>query len=138
METTFRQELIGNTSIIRELHVYGSVVPISERNLSKFQHQGYGVLLMENAERIAIKEHQSDKIAVISGVGTRQYYRKLGYHLEGPYMVKSLKTPKYKSVFDCVDANPSVSKPVKYTGKVKFKTYDDFVKESMESMNVKP
>jgi elongator complex protein 3 len=45
---------------------------------------------MEEAERIAWKEHRSTKIAVISGVGTRHYYRKLGYELEGPYMMKYL------------------------------------------------
>ena len=48
------------------------------------------MLLMEEAERIASEEHGSHKIAVISGVGTRNYYRKIGYELEGPYMVKSL------------------------------------------------
>lgn len=48
------------------------------------------MLLMEEAERIAREEHGSHKIAVISGVGTRNYYRKIGYELEGPYMVKSL------------------------------------------------
>ena len=53
--------------------------------------QGYGTLLMEEAERIAKREHHSHKLAVISGVGTRHYYRKLGYHLEGHYMVKSLR-----------------------------------------------
>lgn len=53
--------------------------------------QGYGTLLMEEAERIAKREHRSHKLAVISGVGTRHYYRKLGYHLEGHYMVKSLR-----------------------------------------------
>lgn len=62
-------------SIVRELHVYGSVVPVSTRNPNKFQHQGFGLLLMEEAERIAKFEHCSKKIAVISGVGTRNYYR---------------------------------------------------------------
>ena len=57
---------------------------------AKFQHQGFGTLLMEEAERISRDEHGSTKLAVISGVGTRNYYRKLGYHLEGPYMVKSI------------------------------------------------
>lgn len=89
-EQTFRPELIGGCSIVRELHVYGSVVPVSARDPSKFQHQGFGMLLMEEAERIALQEHGSVKIAVISGVGTRNYYRKIGYELEGPYMVKSL------------------------------------------------
>ncbi|VDD82199.1 unnamed protein product [Mesocestoides corti] len=99
---TFRPELrcrgeIGDDdddplcSIVRELHVYGSAVPVSAKDPTKFQHQGFGTLLMEEAERIARDEHGSVKIAVISGVGTRNYYRKLGYELEGPYMVKSLR-----------------------------------------------
>ncbi|XP_073442436.1 elongator complex protein 3 isoform X1 [Dendrobates tinctorius] len=87
---SFRPELKGGVSIVRELHVYGSVVPVSSRDPSKFQHQGFGMLLMEEAERIARDEHGSFKIAVISGVGTRNYYRKIGYELEGPYMVKRL------------------------------------------------
>ncbi|XP_061846858.1 elongator complex protein 3 [Colius striatus] len=90
-EESFRPELKGGVSIVRELHVYGSVVPVSSRDPSKFQHQGFGMLLMEEAERIAKEEHGSWKIAVISGVGTRNYYRKIGYELEGPYMVKRLE-----------------------------------------------
>ncbi|XP_028350022.1 elongator complex protein 3 [Physeter macrocephalus] len=90
-EETFRFELVGGVSIVRELHVYGSVVPVSSRDPTKFQHQGFGMLLMEEAERIAREEHGSGKIAVISGVGTRNYYRKIGYRLQGPYMVKNLK-----------------------------------------------
>jgi len=89
-ERTFRPELLGSVSMVRELHVYGSVVPVHSRDPTKFQHQGFGTLLMEEAERIAREEHGSTKIAVISGVGTRHYYRKLGYELEGPYMVKNL------------------------------------------------
>lgn len=87
---TYRPELLGKCSIVRELHVYGSVVPVSSRDPTKFQHQGFGVLLMEEAERIARDEHGSEKITVISGVGTRNYYRKLGYDLEGPYMTKMI------------------------------------------------
>ncbi|XP_047067064.1 elongator complex protein 3 [Lolium rigidum] len=83
-------ELVGRCSIVRELHVYGTAVPVHGRDAEKLQHQGYGTLLMEEAERIARKEHRSKKLAVISGVGTRHYYRKLGYELEGPYMVKCL------------------------------------------------
>ncbi|XP_039949374.1 elongator complex protein 3 [Bactrocera tryoni] len=89
---TFQRELteVGQCSIVRELHVYGSVVPVSSRDPTKFQHQGFGMLLMEEAERIAKEEHGSVKLAVISGVGTRAYYRKLGYELDGPYMSKLL------------------------------------------------
>jgi len=87
----FREEMKGQQcSIVRELHVYGSAVPVHSRDPTKFQHKGYGVLLMEEAERIAREEHCSSKILVISGVGTRHYYRKFGYELDGPYMSKSL------------------------------------------------
>jgi len=89
-DETFRPELKGGVSVVRELHVYGSVVPVATRDPTKFQHQGYGTLLMEEAERIALEEHGSTKLSVISGVGTRNYYRKLGYELDGPYMSKSL------------------------------------------------
>ena len=81
-------------------------MPVAARDPGKFQHQGFGTLLMEEAERIAREEHGgyrcsdedrtylslsgSNKMAVISGVGTRDYYRKLGYKLDGPYMSKSL------------------------------------------------
>jgi elongator complex protein 3 len=89
-DDAFRPELKGGCSMVRELHVYGSVVPVSARDPTKFQHQGFGMLLMEEAERIALEEHGSNKIAIISGVGTRNYYRKIGYELEGPYMTKRL------------------------------------------------
>ncbi|EEB93509.1 hypothetical protein MPER_07818, partial [Moniliophthora perniciosa FA553] len=93
-EGTFRPELVrteeGGCSIVRELHVYGTAVPVHGRDPTKFPHQGVGTLLMEEAERIAREEHGSVKLAVISGVGTRDYYRKLGYELDGPYMSKSL------------------------------------------------
>ena len=89
---TFRPELTSQpTSLVRELHVYGSAVPVHARDPRKFQHQGYGTLLMEEAARIARDEHRSQKISVISGVGVRSYYAKLGYSLDGPYMSKMLE-----------------------------------------------
>ena len=88
---TYRKEFVNQrTSIVRELHVYGSVVPLHSRDPRKFQHQGFGTLLMEEAERIAREEHGSEKISVISGVGVRNYYAKLGYELDGPYMSKMI------------------------------------------------
>ncbi|KAL7714284.1 Elongator complex protein 3 [Entamoeba marina] len=95
----FMSELDGNTSIIRELHVYGTAVPVNTKNLSQYQHMGYGALLIEEAERIAREEHGSDKIVVISGVGVRHYYRKFGYALDGPYMAKSL-SEEIKEIHD--------------------------------------
>ncbi|KAI5149766.1 elongator complex protein 3 [Enteropsectra breve] len=79
-----------NASIIRELHVYGSAVGVDRQNKERFQHRGFGAKLIAEAERIAKNEHCSSKIAIISGVGTRAYYAKFGYYLEGPYMVKQL------------------------------------------------
>ena len=89
---TFRPELIGQqSSLVRELHVYGSAVPMHARDPKKFQHQGYGTLLMEQAEKIARNEHRSKKISVISGIGVRSYYAKLGYWLDNnTYMSKWL------------------------------------------------
>ncbi|KAI9767061.1 MAG: Elongator subunit [Candelina submexicana] len=99
---TFRPELTGcQTSLVRELHVYGSAVPVHARDPRKFQHQGYGTLLMEEAERIARSEHRSGKISVISGVGVRSYYAKLGYHLEGPYMSKLLDSGDGEESDEC-------------------------------------
>ncbi|KAJ8536597.1 hypothetical protein K7X08_034998 [Anisodus acutangulus] len=59
-------ELTGRCSIVRELHVYGTAVPVHGRDTDKLQHQGYGTLLMEEAKRIAQRGHRSTKIAVIS------------------------------------------------------------------------
>ena len=47
-------------------------------------------LLMMEAEKIAATELTSNKLCVISAVGTREYYRKLGYKINGPYMAKEL------------------------------------------------
>lgn len=81
---------IKHWSVVRELHVYGSVVGVSERDSLLYQHQGIGKLLLEEAERISCQEHNSHEIAVISGVGVRNYYKKHGYYLENHYMVKKL------------------------------------------------
>ncbi len=78
------------SALIRELHVYGMAVAIGASEEEKSQHKGYGKKLMAEAERIA-RVNGKDKMVVISGVGVRAYYRKLGYAREGPYMVKALK-----------------------------------------------
>ena len=66
-KTCSRPEIKDGVSVVRELHVYGSVVPVAARDPTKFQHQGFGTLLMEEAERIAREEHGAHKLAVISG-----------------------------------------------------------------------
>ncbi len=81
---------LKNAGIVRELHVYGKMVPsyFSKIIQSNTQHKGIGTRLMRKAEEIAIKCGKT-KMAVISGVGVRMFYEnKLGYHLDNNYMVK--------------------------------------------------
>jgi elongator complex protein 3 len=84
----FIPELEG-AAIIREIHTYGAQVPLSEHDELASQHMGFGKKLVAKAEEIA-RENGFKKMAVISGIGIREYYRKLGYELEGTYMVKAL------------------------------------------------
>ncbi len=78
---------LRNATLIRELHVYGELVPVGSKKI--VQHAGLGRKLMARAERLA-KQKGFNKMAVIAGVGVRDYYRKLGYKLNHSYMVKSL------------------------------------------------
>lgn len=80
---------LKEAALIRELHVYGIVTPVKEKENNNAQHYGFGKKLMREAERIAFK-NGFKKIAVISSIGTRNYYRKLGYELEGLYMTKKI------------------------------------------------
>lgn len=85
-----RSEVIGNTCIVRELHVYGKSLKLGERDRDSVQHLGLGKNLMGEAERISREEFDAKKLLVISAVGTREYYRKMGYLADGPYMSKEL------------------------------------------------
>jgi len=75
------------SAMIRELHVYGQLVPMG--NEKKIQHSGLGKRLVAEAEKIA-KKNKAKELAVISGVGVRGYYRKLGYNLKNTYMIKKI------------------------------------------------
>jgi len=78
------------TTLIRELHVYGPVVPVGERLESAVQHRGWGAVLLKEAERVAVEEYESEKMVIISALGTKQYYAKFGYAQDGPYVSKPL------------------------------------------------
>jgi len=83
-----------STALIRELHVYGQLQPIAQKGSFEAissQHKWLGKRLMETAQKIA-KIHGSEKISVIAGVGVRNYYRQLGYQLEGTYMTLDLNS----------------------------------------------
>jgi len=84
---TLRKEIVKDSAIIRELHVYGEAAEIG--TIGDTQHKGWGKKLLKKAEEIA-KKHKKEKVIVISGVGVREYYRKLGYKKEGVYMVKGI------------------------------------------------
>lgn len=81
------KELEG-AAIIRELHTYGLALPIGSHKESP-QHKGLGQKLLQKAEEIT-KKAGIKRIAVTSGIGAREYYRKFGYRLEGDYMVKKI------------------------------------------------
>jgi len=83
-------ELQGATAMIRELHVYGRVQSVGTASAAgSAQHLGIGKHLLEMAERISRAEHKCTQMAVISGIGVRDYYRKRGYELRGTYMMKT-------------------------------------------------
>jgi elongator complex protein 3 len=82
-----RPEIVKGSALIRELHVYGTATAIGKKGI--VQHKGWGKRLMKKAEEICKKKNRS-KMVVISGVGVRGYYRKLGYESEGPYMIKKI------------------------------------------------
>lgn len=84
-------ELRG-AALVREVHVYGQMIPVDAVGSGK-QHRGLGAQLLARAEEVA-QQRGLKKIAVISGIGARSYYRRLGYRLAGTYMVKILTGKK--------------------------------------------
>ena len=81
--------VLKDAAIIREIHTYGELVSINKTKIAP-QHRGFGKKLIEEAEKIAKKEFKLNKIAVIAGIGARNYFRKSGYRLRETYMVKKL------------------------------------------------
>ncbi|MFW9903046.1 MAG: tRNA uridine(34) 5-carboxymethylaminomethyl modification radical SAM/GNAT enzyme Elp3 [Candidatus Thorarchaeota archaeon] len=88
---SFRPETLDPpATIIRELHVYGKLVRIGELPKEiEWQHRGIGQQLISLAEEISC-ERGYQKILVTSGLGVRDYYRKLGFSAEGAYMGKRI------------------------------------------------
>jgi len=82
----------GKTMIVREVKVVGELVPKGKkpRRNTQLQHRGFGKLLMKNAEKIALEDFDSNKLAVISGIGVRDWFYELGYALDGIYVSKTL------------------------------------------------
>jgi elongator complex protein 3 len=78
-----------NASIVREIHTYGSHVPINSSS-NELQHKGYGKNLLAEAQRISKEEFDKKKIVVIAGTGVKQYFLQQGFYYDGPYVSKNL------------------------------------------------
>jgi elongator complex protein 3 len=80
---------LRESALIREVHVYGASLPLGERGTRRAQHRGLGGALVERADEIARQAGYCD-LAVISAIGTRNWYRELGFR-DGPlYQHRSL------------------------------------------------
>jgi len=84
--------ILQHSALIREVHTYGRALAIGQKTPRSPQHQSLGKQLMAAAEKIARKEFGYQRMAVIAGVGTRNYYRHLGYRLKNTYLVKKLSS----------------------------------------------
>jgi len=85
------QKIKGNLALIRELHVFGPEVALSQRDPAAAQHRGLGKALLREAERIARDEFQRQWMVILSGIGAKEYYRsEFGYNSQGDYVVKNL------------------------------------------------
>lgn len=84
----FIEELRG-CAHIREVHVYGEAVGIGRRESGRAQHLGLGTRLIHMAENIS-KREKYKKLAVISAIGTREYYKKRGFINGNLYLIKNL------------------------------------------------
>ena len=77
-------------AMIREVHVYGPALDLGEESRGKAQHMGLGTELVEKAQEMA-REAGYGHLAVISAIGTRNYYAKLGFELKGLYMTTAIR-----------------------------------------------
>ncbi len=81
---------VNGAAVVRELRVYGQALRVGRREGTAWQHRGMGASLMRRMEKAAREEFGARRLLVTSAVGTRNYYRKLGYERAGPYMAMDL------------------------------------------------
>lgn len=79
---------LRGAALVREIHTYGKIAKFNTYTQDSPQHTGLGKKLLAEAEKITKEEFNLKKIAVISGIGAREYYRKLEYRLKDSYMLK--------------------------------------------------
>jgi len=80
---------LDGAALIREVHVYGQSIEVGDSKEGAAQHIGLGTNLLLKAEAVA-KEQGFDKLAVISAVGTREYYAARGFEMGELYMLKEI------------------------------------------------
>jgi elongator complex protein 3 len=76
--------------IIRELKIVGQELALGEKSNKSMQHKGFGKELLEEAEKICLEEFDKKYLFVLSGVGVKPYYRRLGFKDNGVYLLKTL------------------------------------------------
>ena len=91
--------ILEDSAFIRELHVYGSVAKHNHKCGENVQHMGFGKKLLQKAEEI-VHQHGLSKVAIISGVGVREYYQNQGYELINNYMVKHINYHLNNKLFE--------------------------------------
>ncbi len=82
-------EELRDTAMIREIHVYGQAVDIGDSQEGHAQHLGLGTQLINRAVEIA-QANRFERLAVISAIGTREYYRKRGFDDGELYQVRMI------------------------------------------------
>ncbi len=82
-------------AFIRELHTYGQSLELKTKNKKESQHKGFGKQLIAMTEKIC-QDNDVDTLAVISGVGVKGYYKKLGFKEKQTYLVKKFKIQNAK------------------------------------------
>lgn len=88
----FREKLLGKKcAMIREIHVYGQLVSLGQDAMGDAQHLGIGTKLIARAKKIAQTQGYKN-LAVISAVGTREYYRQRGFADQELYQVAELSS----------------------------------------------
>eukprot|EP00924_Labyrinthula_sp_SR-Ha-C_P009025 snap_masked-scaffold_2-processed-gene-10.17-mRNA-1 protein AED:0.02 eAED:0.03 QI:0/0/0/1/1/1/2/0/740 len=95
-------------ALVRELHVYGQLTPVNllKEGNGEQQHVGFGKRLMRQAEVICKDYENITSLAVISGVGVRNFYRGIGYKLTGEseMMIKPVNLPLYQQYFESLSS----------------------------------
>ncbi len=85
-----RPEIDDKTALVRELHVYGEMIPVGRRKKEGWQHKNWGRRLINEAEKVAVDSHDYSKLLIMSALGTKKYYEQSGFHKDGVYVSRNI------------------------------------------------